>query len=1387
MRMVSALTLLGLMSATFAAEAPTEAQSSLQIQSFDEKQSIFFVNTPEWELADVQLQHGDYQRILTEMNGQLRLHGAPELPTTTSQVAVPQEGDLSTSFSYSSETIVQDVDLLPFQAVQLEAEAAARQRQPDPEIYQNDAWYPSSPVILHERATIRDITVATLEVTPFQYNPVRRELRVLEGLVVELNHDESLTEPSRPVSRFFEPIYQSLIPNYPMVMPDEYQTPSILYIIKNNATLETIMEPLVEWRTEKGFEVHLVTTSETGTSNTSIQAYIQNAYDTWTNPPEFVCLVGDATGTYSIPTFIENWTWYNGEGDHPYVWLDGGDYISDAFVGRISFSTTSNLSSIVSKLVNYEKNPYMADTDWYTRALLVGDPSSSGLSTIMTNRFIDELSEYHGYSGNYTVFSGSWVTQIASGLNNGVSFFNYRGYLGMSGWGNSNTNSLSNGPRLPFATILTCGTGSFTGDSRSEAFLRAGTVSVPKGAIAAIGTATSGTHTLYNNCVAGGMYQGIFNEKLYYAGAAVERGRINLNMSYPSNNSNFVQVFSHWNNLMGDPATEFWTGVPGNLTVEVADNIPGESRWLGVNVSNDLGLGVGNAWVTAYQANGSLFASAHTNGDGYAQIDLSGVAPGSLVLTTSKHNFKPDQTTVSVSSDDFAVRLDTVTFAETSGNGDNIVNSGETAALVYTVSNHSDATVSGIDITVTHEDGSIIQDYYISSLDAGEAYTSSPLSVILPSDYPGVADLDIMIELIQNETGWTDHRRFPISAPFFEVANLSEGGGIPSFDPGEITDLVVTLKNEGRNLSSGLTATLVSEHSEVIVESGTATFGDVGANGIISNLGEPFSVELSSQLTVGIQAPMHLELTDASGYNQIVPLRLPIGTPSVGDPLGPDQYGYLAYDSGDLAYAMAPTYNWIEIKPGLGGWNGDLVPLNDFGENQEDIVNVDLPFNFGFYGIDYYEIGVGSNGYISLGPSDQAIFRNWRLPGALGPSPMVAAFWDDLKLGGSAGVYTYFNQSAHYFVIEWYNMINRYNNNAYETFQIILYDPDYYGSEDGNGDILIQYKDFNNVDANDGYSSHHGNYATVGLENHDASDGLEYTYNNTYPVQAAPLADDMAIFFTTRTDAILPCPGWARADINNDGGQNVQDLVILVNILLGNTNPGECEFWAADMTYDSTLTVGDLVLMVDEVMGFNLGRPTGVDPAMTVMLDAKGISMDASGDTRAFMLDIHTDEQPRLNQVDGVELNMDSPEDGVWRVLGYTTNATMGEFQLAWLNDENASIQNVQAAGADGSPFEVETVLVPRDFAVTAVYPNPFNPRVSIDYSLPVAGDADMKVYNALGQLIYQQSQSQAMPGEYSFTWNGVTASGQTVASGVYFARISSAAGSELVKLTMLK
>ena len=279
-----------------------------------------------------------------------------------------------------------------------------------------------------------------------------------------------------------------------------------------------------------------------------------------------------------------------------------------------------------------------------------------------------------------------------------------------------------------------------------------------------------------------------------------------------------------------------------------------------------------------------------------------------------------------------------------------------------------------------------------------------------------------------------------------------------------------------------------------------------------------------------------LNLSVPSGINMSNVVQLQVGIQTVNDPMGPDSYGYYIYDMNDSEYQeFAPVYDWIEIDPDYGG-NGDVIDLNgnglsdltDNGDNLDDVETIDLPFPFTYYGIEYDRISICSNGWVSFGETDMRSFRNYNIPGPGGPSPIVAVFWDDLMTTNNGEVYTYYDQLQNIFIVEWSEM-RTFTNNSLETFQLILYDTGWQ-TPTGDDEMKFQYKEFNNTSVGDypvgNYDGAvvHGQYCTIGLENHLANDGLEYTFNNVYHPSSMTLSDETALFITTRTNADLAQP-----------------------------------------------------------------------------------------------------------------------------------------------------------------------------------------------------------------------------------------------------------------------
>jgi hypothetical protein len=70
-------------------------------------------------------------------------------------------------------------------------------------------------------------------------------------------------------------------------LPSAQETGARYLIITPDAYFD-ILQPLAQWKTQKGMKAKIVTLSETGSDSTQIRNYIMNAYNTWSIQPEYL-------------------------------------------------------------------------------------------------------------------------------------------------------------------------------------------------------------------------------------------------------------------------------------------------------------------------------------------------------------------------------------------------------------------------------------------------------------------------------------------------------------------------------------------------------------------------------------------------------------------------------------------------------------------------------------------------------------------------------------------------------------------------------------------------------------------------------------------------------------------------------------------------------------------------------------------------------------------------------------------------------------------------------------------------------------------------------------------------------------------------------------------
>ena len=188
------------------------------------------------------------------------------------------------------------------------------------------------------------------------------------------------------------------------------------------------------------------------------------------------------------------------------------------------------------------------------------------------------------------------------------------------------------------------------------------------------------------------------------------------------------------------------------------------------------------------------------------------------------------------------------------------------------------------------------------------------------------------------------------------------------------------------------------------------------------------------------------------------------GTPPERGGGGPDAFGYTWIDSDEPG---GPAFDWQDITS-----VGTEISLTD-----DDFEEVALPFTFPFYGAPHDWARISSNGFLTFG-APASDYSNDPIPNSVDPDDLIAPFWTDLDPEAGGTIHYYYDEPNDRFGVQ-YTGIDDYWGTGPKTFQVALY---------SNGSILFRYLDMQGD----------RDIATVGIENVDASIGLEVVFNAAY-------------------------------------------------------------------------------------------------------------------------------------------------------------------------------------------------------------------------------------------------------------------------------------------------
>jgi len=100
----------------------------------------------------------------------------------------------------------------------------------------------------------------------------------------------------------------------------------------------------------------------------------------------------------------------------------------------------------------------------------------------------------------------------------------------------------------------------------------------------------------------------------------------------------------------------------------------------------------------------------------------------------------------------------------------------------------------------------------------------------------------------------------------------------------------------------------------------------------------------------------------------------------------------------------------------------------------------------------------------------------------------------------------------------------------------------------------------------------------------------------------------------------------------------------------------------------------------------------------------------------------------------------------------------------------------------DNACLSIRNLIVPEDFSIHSIYPNPFNPITNVTYGIPEYTNVQIIVYDLLGKQVETLINELHKPGYHSVNWNA-----DNLPSGVYLIRMNSGDFTQTQKVLLVK
>jgi hypothetical protein len=704
------------------------------------------------------------------------------------------------------------------------------------------------------------------------------------------------------------------------------------YVIITTESWDDYLGDLVTFETKRGMKAGMflrswIVANYTGADDqTKIRAFIKDAYNTW--DIDYVLLVGDARDANGIPhRGFWNDAYGENESDIPsdlyYAALDGtwnsdgdarwgeyspeeADLYPELAIGRACVSVAADVQNFVTKTIRYQDSPIVSESG---NALMVGELLWTSPLTY-GDTYKDEV-RYGSSANGYTTVgfvpgtmnvatlydqAGTWTaSQLINLLQNGKQLVNHLGHANVQyGLRLYNTDiptftndGTTHSLNFIYSQGCYCGAiddrddaGSYVGDCFAERLNcdQHGAVALVMNSRYGWGDpgGTNGSSQYFDR----EFFDAMFHEHIYPLGEANNDSKVDCiwSLSYGANRWCYYEL-----NLFGDPAMHLWTASPTAVQVALPASIMVGQPDMEVTVRTLASAPIAGARVTIYTDDYSVYSTGVTDASGLVTVHPSAQAIGTLRVKATAHDHLVWNGNVPITAasgpyvtlQGYTVDDDAV--GESQGNGNGVVNAGETIELVVTLKNVGVDPANGVSATLSSTSSRV------TLLDTVESFGNIPASgtATCPDDYgfsvaSGTPDgealpFTLTITDGNSRTEWISNFSIVTAAPLVIYASsaaddpLYGGNDSGCIEAGETIVVSLSLKNTGSAAATGLSATITTSDPYVRINAGTAGIATL-ASGATAPVSPDYSVSLLPSCPAFHQITFNVAVTADLGY-----------------------------------------------------------------------------------------------------------------------------------------------------------------------------------------------------------------------------------------------------------------------------------------------------------------------------------------------------------------------------------------------------------------------------------------------------------------------------------------------------------------------------------------